>query len=280
MLNRNVFFSGLLFFCVFYNISAIASCYNFNNYDCSKCIQGSGVSCGVLGYVNATINIKNNTDYPLTVQCKLDNGTTTPSLIGSANVLPYTSGIISQAKVGTGCPNYNSPGLITCSYTNSDGAQGYFKFYACPLSGSTTCQSYPSPSNVENNKPDDYFPYACPAPGCSTGVENQYKTCCATNWIVCSHDCTVTNYVVVNSKKTYLLTWTNITASLTKGQVMSNKVASYLKNNKSVEILQSVYHHDNQSNANTMSIKFSAGKNDEDPFENDQSLADCSASIT
>ncbi|MCD8568183.1 MAG: hypothetical protein LRY50_07515 [Geovibrio sp.] len=223
---------------------------------------------------------KNNTDYSLIVQCKLDNGTTTPSSIGLVNILPYASGVISQAKVGTGCPNYNSPGLITCNYTNSDGAQGYFKFYACPVSGATTCQPYPSPSSVENNKPDDYFPYACPAPGCATGTENQYKTCCGANWIVCSHDCTVTNYVVVNAKNTYLLTWTNIKASLTKGQVMSNKVASYLKNNKSVEIVQSVYHHDNNTNTNTMSIKFKGGKNDEDPFANDQSLAECSTSIS
>jgi len=279
MFSRKVFFSGLFFF-LFYNTSGLASCYNFNNYDCSQCKQGAGVSCGVLGYVNATINIKNNTDYRLIVQCGLDNGTSTPSPIGFVDISPYSSGVVSKIKAGTGCPNYNAAGLITCSYTNSDGAQGYFKFYACPLSGSTTCQSYPSPSSVENNKPDDYFPYACPAPDCATGAQDKYKTCCATNWIVCSHDCTVTNYVVVNSKNTYLLTWTNIKASLTKGQIMSNKLASYLTNNKSVEILQSVYHHDNSTDTNTMTIKFRGGKNNEDPFANDQSLAECSASVT
>jgi len=255
-------------------------------------LQTAWASPPNIGAIPATIGIKNNTLDRVSISCRVGNTNQGDYMLGTSTPYMLTAGEAHtfSGTAGDGC-SIGSSNQIKCTYTDLDTQNvGYFTLNACENSTPWSpghAITYSSTVDAQPNTSTAPAPYACTYsatkyyngfplhPKCSNGNNNG-----STNY------CEVEAYFAIGTVgvvgPTYTLTWNNITMNAEKGQIMSVKLASMLKNITTSHTFGkptiSFKNDGNNNNKGTMTIILPPPTNpNPNPYATSKNIGECKA---
>lgn len=183
-----------------------------------------------LGYIDATIGVKNNTGDNIQVSCEVGSNHQGNWQLGGPQTISSGGAYTFTGLAGDSCSTGNNQ--IVCNYTDtSTGNTGTFTVGACQNANSGWPISYSNSLKAEaNGTPPEA--YKCTASKADYGNYNPGKQCSSGNWSASGYTCIVEAYFAVGAdsadNNTYRFTWDEVDLPPTTGQAMTDKLARSL----------------------------------------------------
>lgn len=236
------------------------------------------------------IGVINNTADSITVSCLAGDRNQGDYTLGGPKTIAKNSTQLFNGTIGRGCIGDISSHDVVCNYTDTTtGKTGYFKFTACATNSSGvnpiinpqySCTNSNLTATETTGKPPTAF--SCPKTLCSFGWNQNASVQCSGGWTASYYYCSASADFAVGTEgtvgPTYTLTWDNIKANLTKGQVMATKLTSMLKNIETSNTFgaPTVTFVNNSDNTQKMTIILPPPTVlNPDPYANATSFSDC-----
>ena len=238
-----------------------------------------------LGYIDATIGVKNNTNDSIDVSCRVGVTNQGNYTLGGPQTITQGGAYTFTGTAGDGCSVSmqgsvsNGDTNVVCDYTDTTtGHTGTFTLGACQNASTWSIGTPVTYSNniyvAENGTPPT--PYNCAANSANYFTTSETFTCSSGNTSVTSSTCKVEAYFAVCAdtadNKTYHFTWDDIDLTPTKGQRMADKLAQELAQNGNYGKVTAAYSHTNQQIAITLPPADSASPN---PYDDMTSVGQC-----
>lgn len=197
-----------------------------------------------IGYIDATIGVKNSTNDTISVACKIGTTDQGDYALGGAQTIKKGGAYTFQGKAGDGCsvaaqgPLTTNDTNIVCDYTDTTtGNTGTFTLGACQ--NYTPAKFFdPDSGTCTNNISVDQYgepptPYYCTKSSADYSTKTESVTCSSNEPSASTSTCKVEAYFAVVAEevtgKTYHFTWDNIKLPSAQGQRLTTTLAHDLE---------------------------------------------------